>query len=110
MRVRVSAPETARHNHRDFHQRNASRSLQVQEGNMKKYCNFCGAPLKDSAKECEQCGWDRSQDGPPSSDPADTKARIGVAAGLLVAYAAMVLLLQGDPGAGAATHGRLYVM
>ena len=64
---------------------------------MKKYCNFCGAPLKDSAKECEQCGWDRSQDGPPSSDPADTKARVGVAAGLVVAYAVMGFLIQGAP-------------
>ncbi len=64
---------------------------------MKKYCNYCGAPLKDSAKECEQCGWDRSQDGPPTSDPADTKARIGVAAGLVVAYAVMGFLIQGAP-------------
>jgi hypothetical protein len=64
---------------------------------VKKHCNFCGAPLKDSAKECEQCGWDRSQDGPPSSDPADTKARMGVAVGLLVAYAVMWTLIQGAP-------------
>ena len=70
---------------------------------MKKYCNFCGAPLKDSAKECEQCGWDRSQDGPPSSDPADTKARIGVAAGLVVAYAVMGFLIQGVPDVARAT-------
>ena len=70
---------------------------------MKKYCNFCGAPLKDSAKECEQCGWDRSQDGPPSSDPADTKARIGVAAGLVVAYAVMGFLIQGAPDVARAT-------
>ena len=70
---------------------------------MKKYCNFCGAPLKDSAKECEQCGWDRSQDGPPSSDPADTKARIGVSAGLLVAYAVMWTLIQGAPDVARAT-------
>ncbi|HXL85632.1 MAG TPA: zinc ribbon domain-containing protein [Gemmatimonadaceae bacterium] len=70
---------------------------------MKKYCNFCGAPLKDSAKECEQCGWDRSQDGPPSSDPADTKARIGVAAGLAVAYAVMFTLIQGMPDVARAT-------
>ena len=75
---------------------------------MKKYCNFCGAPLKDSAKECEQCGWDRSQDGPPSSDPADTKARIGVAAGLLVAYAVMGLLIQGAPDVARATPVRIY--
>jgi len=64
---------------------------------VKKHCNFCGAPLKDSAKECEQCGWDRSQDGPPSSDPADTKARMGVSAGLVVAYAVMWILIHGAP-------------
>jgi hypothetical protein len=73
---------------------------------VKKHCNFCGAPLKDSAKECEQCGWDRSQDGPPSSDPADTKARIGVAAGLIVAYAVMALLIQGAPDIALATPVR----
>ncbi|MEO8908748.1 MAG: zinc ribbon domain-containing protein [Gemmatimonadaceae bacterium] len=70
---------------------------------MKKICNFCGAPLKDSAKECEQCGWDRSQDGPPSADPADTKARIGVAAGLVVAYVVMGFLIQGAPDVASAT-------
>ena len=70
---------------------------------MKKYCNFCGAPLKDSAKVCEQCGWDPSQDGPPSSDPADTKARIGVSAGLVVAYAVMWTLIQGAPDVARAT-------
>ncbi|MDQ6771066.1 MAG: zinc ribbon domain-containing protein [Gemmatimonadota bacterium] len=75
---------------------------------MKKYCNFCGAPLKDAAKECEQCGWDRSQDGPPSSDPADTKARIGVSAGLLVAYAVMWTLIQGAPDIARATPTRIY--
>lgn len=70
---------------------------------MKKSCNFCGAPLKDSAKACAQCGWDRSQDGPPSSDPADTKARIGVAAGLFVAYAVMAILVRGAPNVARAT-------
>ena len=70
---------------------------------MKKFCNFCGAPLKDSAKECEQCGWDRSQDGAPSSDPADTKARIGVAVGLAVAYIVMGFLIQGAPDVASAT-------
>jgi hypothetical protein len=70
---------------------------------VKKYCNFCGAPLKDSAKECEQCGWDRSQDGPPSSDPADTKARIGVSVGLVVAYAVFFTLIQGVPDVARAT-------
>ncbi|HEY8830961.1 MAG TPA: zinc ribbon domain-containing protein [Gemmatimonadaceae bacterium] len=73
---------------------------------MKKYCNFCGAPLKDSAKECEQCGWDRSQDGPPSSDPADTKARMGVAAGLVVAYGVMWFLIQGVPDVALANPAR----
>jgi hypothetical protein len=70
---------------------------------VKKYCNFCGAPLKDSAKECEQCGWDRSQDGPPSSDPGDTKARMGVSAGLVVAYAVMWTLIHGAPDVVRAT-------
>jgi hypothetical protein len=64
---------------------------------VKKFCGFCGAPIKDSDKECPQCGWDRSKDGPPSSDPADTKARIGVAAALVVAYAVMGVLIQGAP-------------
>ena len=70
---------------------------------LKKHCNFCGEPLKDAAKECPQCGWDRSQDGPPSSDPADTKARVGVAAGLVVAYAVMWFLIQGTPDVAEAT-------
>jgi hypothetical protein len=70
---------------------------------MKKYCNFCGEPMQDSAKECQQCGWDRSQDGPPSSDPADNKARVGVAAGLVVAYAVMWTLIQGTPDVARAT-------
>ncbi|MEA2706920.1 MAG: hypothetical protein QOH22_1708 [Gemmatimonadaceae bacterium] len=73
---------------------------------MKKFCNFCGAPLKDSAKECEQCGWDRSQDGAPSSDPADTKARIGVSVGLVAAYAVMWILIQGAPDVARATPVR----
>jgi hypothetical protein len=70
---------------------------------VKKHCNFCGEPLKDAAKECPQCGWDRSQDGPPSSDPADQKARVGVAAGLIVAYAVMWSLIQGTPDVARAT-------
>jgi hypothetical protein len=73
---------------------------------VKKHCNFCGAPMKDSAKECEQCGWDRAQDGPPTSDPADTKARIGVAAGLVVAYAVMVFMIQVAPDVALATPTR----
>jgi hypothetical protein len=64
---------------------------------VKKFCNFCGEPIADSAKECPQCGWSRDQDGPPSSDPADQKARIGVALGLIVAYAVMWTLIQGAP-------------
>jgi hypothetical protein len=70
---------------------------------LKKYCNFCGEPLLDSAAECKQCGWERSHDGPPSSDPADHKARIGVAAGLIVAYAVMWTLIQGSPDVALAT-------
>jgi hypothetical protein len=64
---------------------------------LKKICNFCGEPMADSAKECPQCGWSRDQDAPPSSDPADQKARIGVAIGLVVAYAVMWTLIQGSP-------------
>jgi hypothetical protein len=63
----------------------------------KKYCNFCGEPLQADAKECQQCGWDVSKDAPPSTDPGDTKARIGVALGLVVAYIATGYLIQGVP-------------
>ena len=49
------------------------------------------------AKECKQCGWDTSHDAPPSTDPGDRKARIGVAAGLVVAYATMWSLVQSAP-------------
>jgi hypothetical protein len=73
---------------------------------VKKHCNFCGEPLKDSDKECPQCGWDRSQDGPPSSDPADQKARVGVAAGLIAAYVVMWTLVQGAPEVARATPTR----
>ncbi|MDQ6770548.1 MAG: hypothetical protein M3Z54_11245 [Gemmatimonadota bacterium] len=59
--------------------------------------------MKDSAKECEQCGWDRSQDGPPTSDPADRKARIGVAVGLGVAYVVVSILIHGAPDVARAT-------
>ena len=48
-------------------------------------------------KACSQCGWDISQNGPPSTDPGDTKARIGVAAGLVVAYGVLSFLIQGTP-------------
>jgi hypothetical protein len=64
---------------------------------VKKNCNFCGEPLADSAKECPQCGWSRDQDAPPTSDPADQKARIGVSIGLVVAYIVMWTLIQGAP-------------
>jgi len=49
------------------------------------------------AKECKQCGWDVSQDAPPTTDPGDRKARIGVAAGLVVAYAMLWSLVQSAP-------------
>lgn len=62
---------------------------------MKRHCNFCGEPMLESTSVCKQCGWDRSQDGPPSQDPADVKARIGVAAGLVVAYGLMFSLISG---------------
>jgi hypothetical protein len=61
---------------------------------IKKHCNFCGEPIKDSATVCEQCGWDRSQDGAPTTDPADKRARIGVALGLAVAYYVMFSLVN----------------
>jgi hypothetical protein len=51
--------------------------------------------MLESTAICKQCGWDRSQDGPPSQDPADVKARIGVAAGLVVAYGLMFSLISG---------------
>lgn len=51
--------------------------------------------MLESTSVCKQCGWDRSQDGPPSQDPADQKARIGVAAGLVVAYGLMFNLISG---------------
>jgi hypothetical protein len=64
---------------------------------VKKYCNFCGEPMLPDAKECKQCGWDVSQNGPPSTDPGDRKARIGVAAGLFVAYGMLWSLVQAAP-------------
>jgi len=64
---------------------------------VRKYCNFCGEPMQADAKECKQCGWDVSHNGPPSTDPGDRKARIGVAAGLVVAYATMWSLVQAAP-------------
>ncbi len=64
---------------------------------LKKYCNFCGEPIEADAKECKQCGWDVSLNAPPSTDPGDRKARIGVAAGLIVAYSVAWTLVQGTP-------------
>jgi hypothetical protein len=53
--------------------------------------------MSPEAKECAQCGWDLSKNAPPTTDPGDTKARIGVAAGLVVAYGVMSFLIQGTP-------------
>ena len=61
---------------------------------MKRNCNFCGEPMLDATKVCKQCGWDRSQDGPPTQSPGDQKARVGVAAGLVVAYGVMFFLIS----------------
>jgi hypothetical protein len=47
-------------------------------------------------KECKQCGWDISKNAPPTTDPGDNKARMGVAAGLVVAYSVMSFLVQGS--------------
>ena len=49
------------------------------------------------AKECKQCGWDVSHDAPPITDPGDRKARIRVAAGLVVAYGVLWSLVQSAP-------------
>jgi hypothetical protein len=53
---------------------------------------------------CAQCGWDRSQDGPPTQDPADRKARIGVAAGIAVSYWVMFTLISGTTVAARPTR------
>ncbi len=50
--------------------------------------------MQESAQSCQQCGWERSHDGAPTQDPADQKARIGVAAGLAVAYYVMFSLIS----------------
>jgi hypothetical protein len=56
--------------------------------------------MLDATKVCKQCGWDRSQDGPPTQDPGDQKARLGVAAGIVVAYGVMFFLISStDAGA-----------
>jgi hypothetical protein len=49
------------------------------------------------AKECKQCGWDLSKNAPPTTDPGDNKARLGVVAGLVVAYGVMSFLINGSP-------------
>jgi hypothetical protein len=50
--------------------------------------------MLDASRVCKQCGWDRSQDGPPTQSPGDQKARVGVAAGLVVAYGVMFFLIS----------------
>ncbi|HCU11633.1 MAG TPA: hypothetical protein DGB72_05870 [Gemmatimonadetes bacterium] len=57
-------------------------------------------------KECKQCGWDLSKNAPPSTDPGDNKARLGVAAGLIVAYGVMSFLIQGTPAEARAEPAR----
>ena len=63
--------------------------------------------MSPDAKECAQCGWDVSKNAPPTTDPGDTKARIGVAAGLVVAYGVMSFLIQGTPLPAAAEMPRM---
>ena len=50
--------------------------------------------MLDASRVCKQCGWDRSQDGPPTQSPGDQKARVGVAAGLVAAYGIMFFLIS----------------
>src|SRR5258705_2347327 len=50
--------------------------------------------MLDASNVCKQCGWDRSQDGPPTQNPGDQKARLGVAAGLVVAYGVLSFLIS----------------
>ncbi|HEX9606270.1 MAG TPA: hypothetical protein VF962_03490, partial [Gemmatimonadaceae bacterium] len=73
---------------------------------MKKHCNFCGEPMSADAKECAQCGWDVSLNAPPTTDPGDTKARLGVAAGIVVAYVVMSTLISGTPAPASAEPTR----
>jgi hypothetical protein len=51
------------------------------------------------ARECKQCGWDISHDAAPTIDPGDRKARVGVTAGLVVAYAVMWSMARSAPAA-----------
>jgi hypothetical protein len=53
--------------------------------------------MSPDAKECAQCGWDVSLNAPPSTDPGDRKARLSVAAGLVVGYAVLWTLISGTP-------------
>lgn len=71
---------------------------------VKKYCSFCGEVIPQGEQVCKQCGWDMSQAGPPSSDPGDQKARVGVAAGLAVAYFAMFSLISGTDASARPTR------
>ena len=69
----------------------------LEDDSVKKYCNYCGEPMLPEAKECKQCGWDVSHNGPPTADPGDRKARIGVTAGLIVAYAVIWSMAAAAP-------------
>ena len=60
--------------------------------------------MQPGEKECKQCGWDVSLNAPPSTDPGDTKARIGVTAGLAVAYAVTWFLIQSSPAPARASE------
>jgi len=51
--------------------------------------------MLEASTVCKQCGWDRSQDGPPTQDPKDRKARLGVAGGIAVGYWVMFTLISG---------------
>ena len=63
--------------------------------------------MLEATQVCKQCGWDRAQDGPPTQDPGDQKARVGVAAGLAVAYGVMFFLISStDASAGPARPNR----
>lgn len=78
----------------------------VRGPSVSEYCNFCGEPMVPEAKECKQCGWDVSHNVPPTTDPGDRKARLGVAAGLVVAYGVMSFLIQGTPAPARAEPAR----
>ena len=60
--------------------------------------------MPEASTVCTQCGWDRSQDGPPTQDPADRKARIGVAVGIAVSYWVMFTLISGTSVAARPTR------